>query len=63
MGVFQNNLMGAAAAAASASTDFYEYQIDKSLRLPLRTSGFSKTYSGSDGVGGDIQMIISQAYA
>ena len=49
MGVFQNNLMGAAAAAASGSTDFYEYQIDKSLRLPLRTSGFSKTYSGSDG--------------
>ena len=32
MGVFQNNLMGAAAAAASASTDFYSYQIANSLR-------------------------------
>jgi hypothetical protein len=32
MGVFQNNLMGAAAAAASASTDFYEYQIANSIR-------------------------------
>jgi len=50
MGVFQNNLMGAAAAAASAGGgDFYSYQIANSLRLPLRTSGFSKTYSGSDG--------------
>ena len=32
MGVFQNNLMGAAAAAASASTDFYSYQIANSIR-------------------------------
>jgi len=33
MGVFQNNLMGAAAAAASASTDFYSHQIANSMRF------------------------------
>ena len=33
MGVFQNNLMGAAAAAASASTDFYDHQIANSIRM------------------------------
>ena len=34
---------------AAGATNFYDYQINNSLRLPLRTSGFSKTYSGSDG--------------
>jgi len=33
MGIFQNNLMGAAAAAASASTDFYDHQIANSIRM------------------------------
>ena len=34
MGVFQNNLMGAAAAAASAGGNFYTHQIDNSVRIP-----------------------------
>ena len=33
MGVFQNNLMGAAAAAASAGGDFYSHQIANSVRF------------------------------
>jgi len=33
MGVFQNNLMGAAAAAASAGGDFYSHQIANSCRF------------------------------
>jgi len=33
MGVFQNHLMGAAAAAAGASTSFYDYQIEQSCRF------------------------------
>ena len=52
MGVFQNNLMGAAAASASAGGgDFYDYQIAQSVRLNKvsDSSGgnFSKTFSGS----------------
>jgi len=35
MGVFQNHLMGAAAAAASASTDFYDHQIANSVRMQM----------------------------
>ena len=38
MGVFQNNLMGAAAAAASASTDFYSHQIANSIRMSAQSS-------------------------
>jgi len=44
MGVFQNNLMGAAAAAASAGgADFYDYQIQNSARF-LRTGDNTNTY-------------------
>jgi len=44
MGVFQNNLMGAAAAAASAGgADFYDYQIQHSARF-IRTGDNANTY-------------------
>jgi len=44
MGVFQNNLMGAAAAAASAGgADFYDYQIQNSARF-IRTGDNANTY-------------------
>jgi len=44
MGVFQNNLMGAAAAAASAGgADFYDYQIANSARF-IRTGDNANTY-------------------
>jgi len=38
MGVFQNNLMGAAAAAASAGGNFYTHQIANSVRIPATSS-------------------------
>ena len=100
MGVFQNNLMGAAAASAGGgATGFYDYQIansvffngtsqalqktwgsaasdnnKKALSFWIKKSGSGNSAIGagvnnkvvsasSDGVGGDIQMIISQAYA
>ena len=47
MGVFQNNLMGAAAAAASASTDFYDYQIANSYRSMTGVGYFSRTPSSA----------------
>ena len=46
MGVFQNNLMGAAAAAASAGGDFYDHQIANSVRWD---SGYLKWTPGSAG--------------
>ena len=46
MGVFQNNLMGAAAAAASAGgADFYDYQIANSYRSMAGVGYFSRTPS------------------
>ena len=47
MGVFQNNLMGAAAAAASASTDFYDYQITNSLRLNGTSQALERSFSST----------------
>jgi hypothetical protein len=48
MGVFQNNLMGAAAAAASAGgADFYDYQIANSYRSMAGVGYFSRTPSGA----------------
>ncbi len=46
MGVFQNNLMGAAAAAASGSgTTIYDYQIANSVRLNGSNQYFNRTAS------------------
>ena len=47
MGIFQNNLMGAAAAAASASTDFYDYQIANSCKFMTGVGYFTRTPSGA----------------
>jgi len=43
MGVFQNNLMGAAAAAASAGSDFYDHQIANSCRFDGSSSELDRT--------------------
>ena len=43
MGVFQNNLMGAAAAAASAGGNFYSYEIDNSCRFDGSSSELDRT--------------------
>ena len=41
MGVFQNNLLaGAAAAASSGASGFYEYQIEQSVRLDRASSSY-----------------------
>ena len=48
MGVFQNNLMGAAAAAASAGgADFYDYQIANSYRSMAGVGYFTRTPSSA----------------
>jgi hypothetical protein len=47
MGVFQNNLMGAAAAAASAGGDFYTHQIANSLRNSAAQDGTLKWTAGT----------------
>ena len=47
MGVFQNNLMGAAAAAASASTDFYSYKIDNSIKMSNAGNSTLKITAGT----------------
>jgi hypothetical protein len=47
MGVFQNNLMGAAAAAASAGGDFYSYQIANSARFDGSASYLNKTWGSA----------------
>jgi hypothetical protein len=47
MGIFQNNLMGAAAAAASAGGDgFYDYQIANSCRFGVVNSYLTRAISG-----------------
>jgi len=47
MGIFQNNLMGAAAAAASAGgADFYDYQIANSCRFGVVNSYLTRAISG-----------------
>ena len=43
MGIFQNHLMGAAAAASAGGADFYDYQIQHSARF-LRTGDNTNTY-------------------
>ena len=43
MGIFQNHLMGAAAAASAGGADFYDYQIQNSARF-LRTGDNTNTY-------------------
>jgi len=43
MGIFQNNLMGAAAAAASAGSDFYDHQIANSCRFDGSSSELDRT--------------------
>jgi hypothetical protein len=47
MGIFQNNLMGAAAAAASAGGDFYTHQIANSCRFDGSTSQLDRTPSSA----------------
>jgi len=47
MGVFQNNLMGAAAAAASAGGDFYDHQIANSIRADTNDGYLHRTPSGA----------------
>ena len=48
MGVFQNNLMGAAAAAASAGgADFYDYQIANSVRMSKSAGSTLKITAGT----------------
>jgi hypothetical protein len=47
MGIFQNNLMGAAAAAASASTDFYDHQIANSIRMSNDNDSTLKITAGT----------------
>jgi hypothetical protein len=47
MGVFQNNLMGAAAAAASAGDGFYDYQIANSYRSMAGVGYFTRTPSSA----------------
>ena len=47
MGVFQNNLMGAAAAAASASTDFYDYQITNSCRFNGTDQALERSFTSA----------------
>ena len=49
MGVFQNNLLaGAAAAATSGASGFYSYQIEQSVRFDSASSSYlSATYSGA----------------
>jgi hypothetical protein len=47
MGVFQNNLMGAAAAAASAGDSFYDYQIANSYRSMAGVGYFTRTPSSA----------------
>jgi hypothetical protein len=47
MGVFQNNLMGAAAAAASAGDDFYTHQIANSVRNSDSQNGTLKITAGT----------------
>lgn len=52
MGVFQNNLLaGAAAAASSGAAGFYDYQIEQSMRLDGAESLY-KTFSGAGSGGG-----------
>ena len=38
MGVFQNNLMGAAAAASAGGDNFYTHQIENSIKMPAQSS-------------------------
>ena len=48
MGIFQNNLMGAAAAAASAGGgDFYDYQIENSVRMSYDNNTTLKFTAGT----------------
>ena len=46
MGVFQNHLMGAA-AAASAGGDFYSYKIDQSCRMTKSESSYLRLSQGT----------------
>ena len=57
MGVFQNNLMGAAAAAASAGgADIYDYQIANSVRMNGSDQYFNRT-AGSTATNNDKKAI------
>ena len=47
MGVFQNNLMGAAAAASAGGGDFYDYQIANSCRFNGTSSRLNRTPSST----------------
>ena len=47
MGVFQNNLMGAAAAASAGGGDFYDHQIANSLRNSAAQDGTLKFTAGT----------------
>ena len=47
MGVFQNNLMGAAAAASAGGGDFYDYQITNSVRLNGTSQALEKTWGSA----------------
>ena len=50
MGIFQNNLMGAAAAAASAGgAGFYDYQIEQSVRFDAASSSTLRRTPSSAG--------------
>jgi hypothetical protein len=54
MGVFQNNLMGAAAAAASAGGSFYDHTIDNSIKVSNSSANSTATkYLYRDGGAGN----------
>ena len=50
MGVFQNNLLaGAAAAATSGASGFYDYQIEQSCRFDSASSSYMNRTFSSEG--------------